>query len=251
MNLRLVFGAFVACLFVLCAAAAPARAANFEVSPVTLTLSAQMTSGLFTLTNRSPETLRFHVSAFAWDQSPTDDMVLTPTTEVVFFPAMVVLAPGEERKLRIGLQTKPGAIEKTYRVFVQELPPPTTEANPNAVRVLTKMGMPVFVTADGQKPVPALSELALQGNVVRVDLGNTGTAHCRAERIVVVAKKGPQTVHREEFKGWYVLPGKHHTYTVTLPAEACSAVTSVEVEAVTDKGTVKAQLPTARCEPPR
>lgn len=251
MTLRLLFAQLAALALALGALVGPARAANFEVSPVSLTLSASMSSGIFTLTNRSPETLRFHVSVYSWDQSPTDDMVITPTKDVVFFPAMVMLAPGEERKLRIGLKTKPGPVEKAYRVFVQELPPPATQADPNAVRVLTKMGLPVFVTGEGQAPKPALAGLAVQGDRVSVELTNTGTARYRAERIVVTAKAGAKVVHKEEHKGWYVLAGKRHTYTTSLPAEACAAVQSVEVEAVTDKGTVKASLPSVRCATPK
>src|SRR5262245_20832967 len=117
-------GLVLCCTALFCALPRAAHASEFDVSPVTLTLNGQMTSTMLTITNRGSEAVRFHVSAFAWDQRPDGEMVLNPTTDVVFFPAMLTLNPKEARNLRVGTNVKPGAVEKTYRIFVQELPPP-------------------------------------------------------------------------------------------------------------------------------
>ena len=77
------------------AGAAPAHAATFSVNPTQVYLSGRTTTSLLTLRNDSDEPLRFQLSVFAWDQRPDGEMLLAPTQDVVFFPAMLTLAPKE------------------------------------------------------------------------------------------------------------------------------------------------------------
>ena len=83
-------------------AASPARAANFDVSPTLLTLSNKAASATLVITNRTPELLRFHVTAFAWKQRADGEMILEPTKDIVFFPAMLSLNPKDSRQIRVG-----------------------------------------------------------------------------------------------------------------------------------------------------
>lgn len=235
----------------LCMGARPARASTFDISPISVTLSAKVPSAMLVVTNRGTEAVRFHVSAFAWDESPDGEMVLLPTSDIVFFPALLSLNAGEARKLRVGVNAAPGAGEKSYRIFVQELPPlaQKTDEPQNAVRVLTKMGVPVFVAGAGVKSVPALAGLQLQASALTFKVKNTGTAHFRPEKLVVTARDGSSVVHREEVAGWYVLPSHVRTYVVNLPKAACAALKSIEVELESEKGSAKATLADAHCAP--
>jgi fimbrial chaperone protein len=226
-----------------------AHASAFDVSPVTLTLTAQATSAMVTVTNRGTEPMRFHVSAFSWQQNGKGEMVLNPTNEVVFFPAMLTLNPKEARNLRIGVNVKPGATEKTYRVFVQELPPAVTSENPGVVRVLTKMGIPVFVQPSAPVAKPVLSALAVQGHQVSFKLTNAGNKHLRLQKLVVSATNNGKVLHAKEIDPWYVLAGGTHTYVVELPADVCKALKSVQVELESDSGAAKASLADAHCAP--
>src|SRR5262249_7800725 len=130
------------------ASALPAVAATFTINPIQVFLSDSAKSGLITLQNTSPGPLRFQLSVFAWAQATDGSMVLAPTRDVVFFPKLLTLAPGEERKIRVGASTPAAATEKTYRLFVEELPS-ADQANPatgtSQIRVLTRAGIPIFV----------------------------------------------------------------------------------------------------------
>ena len=134
----------------LCVIAGPlvrsASASSFNVNPTQIFLTGKATSALLTIRNDSDDTLRFQLSAFAWDQSATGELLLEPTTDVVFYPALLTLAPKEERKIRVGRTAPAGNVEKTYRIFVEELPAlDESGVNGAAVRMLTKMGVPIFV----------------------------------------------------------------------------------------------------------
>jgi fimbrial chaperone protein len=246
---RWLIGLVLTCIALFCISPGAAHASAFDVSPVTLTLTAQTTSAMLTVTNRGAEALRFHISAFTWDQKPDGEMVLNPTTDVVFFPAMLTLNPHEERNLRVATSVKPGTVEKTYRVFVQELPPPVTAENPGVVRVLTKMGIPIFVQPAAPTAKPVLSDLALRGQQVTFTLKNAGNKHLRLEKLVVTTSDGGKAVHSREIDPWYVLAGGTRSYVVELPADVCKGLRSVHVELASDNGAAKADLADARCAP--
>ena len=103
--------------------ASSARASGLNITPIQLRLSPQTTKAMLTLRNDGPETVRYQVSATSWNQTSRGVLQLAPTGEVLFFPALFTLKAGEERNVRVGVGTPFGLVEKTYRVFVEELPP--------------------------------------------------------------------------------------------------------------------------------
>src|SRR5713226_9619743 len=120
-------------------------ASAFKVTPVRVTFSAP-SSTLLTLRNESDQTLRFQVTSFAWSQDASGAVQLAPTEDIVFFPALLTLKPGEERKVRVAATVAAKDVERTYRIFFEELPPLERPENSGAqVRILTKMGIPIFV----------------------------------------------------------------------------------------------------------
>jgi fimbrial chaperone protein len=229
---------------------ARASASAFDVSPISLTLSDKVPSAMLAVKNHGTEALRFQVTGFAWDQKPNGDMVLNPTKDIVFFPAMLTLKPGEERNLRVGLNSPVAAVEKSYRIFVQELPPlQSSKSDATSIRVLTKMGIPIFVAPAGPKPAPALANLAIAGKSFSFDVKNGGNAHFRSEKITVTAKDASKISFTKEVDGWYVLAGGTRTYAVELPPEVCGGLKSVQIELRTEIGTIKAELANAHCGP--
>src|SRR5216684_4497892 len=88
----------------------------------------------------------FQVTSFAWSQDASGAVQLAPTEDIVFFPALLTLKPGEERKVRVAATVAAKDVERTYRIFFEELPPLERPQNLGAqVRILTKMGIPIFV----------------------------------------------------------------------------------------------------------
>src|SRR5688572_25193200 len=139
--------AVAAVLAAACAAGggSEAAAASFTVDPTQIYLSGRSSSVLLTLHNESKDTLRFQLSVFAWAQSASGEMRLEPTQDIVFFPSLLTLKPDETRRVRVGSTAAFEAREKTYRIFVEELPPVDRAGNRGGVRVLTKMGIPIFM----------------------------------------------------------------------------------------------------------
>jgi fimbrial chaperone protein len=223
---------------------------------VQVALSASTSSTLLTLTNESPDSLRFQVRVYAWNQTPSGEMELSPTDDIVLFPTLITLAPGKARKVRVGTATTFGADEKSYRVFFEELPPAdgtSVNAARSEVRILTKMGIPIFLQPAKPRSAGAIEGLALSGGHLRFVVRNDGNEHfvLRAVRIQGVGVAGDPVFDRN-LEGWYVLPGGTRAYDLAIPAEVCPQVTGVTVVSETQHDTFKARLesPSAGCETP-
>lgn len=224
---------------------APASAATFSVNPTQIALSARVASALLTLRNESDETLRFQLSAFNWTQGVSGEIQLEPTQDVIFFPALLTLAPKEERRIRIGTTATVGAQEKSYRIFVEELPPSDASRNGAAVRVLTKMGIPVFVRPTRETATATLADLGLRAGTLHFSVGNTGTVHVIPQKIRVrgVGARG-EAVFEREVAGWYILPGGRRDFDLPVPADECTRTASMQIEASFDAMSLKESLQT-------
>ncbi len=84
------------------------EASQFTVNPTRVELSGRATSALVAVRNDGPAPIRLQLKTHAWAQTPDGQMTLSPTDDVVVFPTMVTLAPGEERKIRVAVTAAVG-----------------------------------------------------------------------------------------------------------------------------------------------
>lgn len=253
---RLPDGARLVALLVGLAACQAGRlqAATFSVNPTQVFLSARAPSALVSLRNESREPLRFQLSVQGWDQRPDGEMTLTPTQDILFFPQLLTLAPGEERKVRLGLTSaaRPAAVERTYRLFVEELPSSEPENQGAGVRMLTRMSLPVFVQPASATAKASLADVGAGGGHVTFTARNVGTAHFVPEAITLegVGADG-HPVFTQSVNGWYILAGGTRRFDVAVPAGECARVAFVRVSLRVGATTVTERLetPSGSCRP--
>lgn len=223
-----------------------ARAAGLEVSPVQVELTQQEPNALVSLHNGGETAVRFQVTVQGWTQGLRGELELSPTHDVAFFPALLTLAPGERRNLRIGAQAPFGEVEKTYRLFVEELPPPPGAAQ-TGVRVLTRVGIPVYLEPrQGGLPRPAVTDLERDGRNVRFRLRNAGTVRVKPVLVRLVGRgEHGELVFEQAVGCWYVLAGGERLLEGEVPADRCGLVRRLAVEANLERGgTVEGALDT-------
>jgi fimbrial chaperone protein len=216
----------------LCHVATTGWAGNFQVNPTQVFLSAKTSSALLTLRNDSDDPLRFQLSIFAWNQSSQGEVLLKPTDDVVFFPSLVIVAPGDERKIRVGALTPTTSSEKTYRIFVEELPsmkPKVTETG-SQVRVLTRLGIPIFHQPDTRKIEGSVDEMALRNGQFSFRLKNTGNVHFVPQGIRVRGYGHGETLFERELEAWYILADGLKVYELDVPKYECAKISTVAVE---------------------
>ncbi|MFI5394785.1 MAG: molecular chaperone [Candidatus Binatia bacterium] len=219
--------------------ARPALGATFQVSPINLTLGPASPSTLLTITNQTTDVLRFQLSAFTWGQDDEGDPLLSDTEDIIFFPSLLSIPPGEQRNVRVGTAVPPAASEKTYRIFVEELPPmgaPEIKRSASVIRVLTRMGIPIFLQPGTIASGARITDMSVRDKSLSFVLRNTGNVHL----VPVVQVRGVNAAGKATFQretaGGYVLAGGQHTYTLELPVSERCATTGLVV-AVRSEGT--------------
>jgi fimbrial chaperone protein len=230
--------------------AGSAGAAAFNVKPTQVTLSAKTTSALLTLRNESGEALRFQLSVFTWSQTPAGEMQLAPTQDVVFFPSLLALAPGEERRIRVGSNVPGGPLERTYRIFVEELPPAVkakdaAKEGRTEVRVLTRMGIPIFVEPSAPNSGGRIEPKSLRSEKLAFEVKNTGNVHFQVRRARVLGLgAAKENLFERSVTGWYVLAGGSRVFEVQPPKGVCAKTKALAFEVQTDRATIQSQLDT-------
>lgn len=148
-------------LLALCLFASPAFAGTLSIAPPGGVYPQNEGAQIITLENQGDKPLSLQVRTFAWAQ-PGD--TLTPTKALIASPSMMTIAPGAKRVLRV-MRTKPTA--GSYRVLVNELPPPITA---KGVNVVMTYSLP-FVYEDPNASAPVLKGTWAAG---KLTLTNTG-----------------------------------------------------------------------------
>jgi fimbrial chaperone protein len=221
----------------------PAHAATFTVNPTQVFLARGAASALVSLRNESSETLRFELSVFAWSQTVSGEMKLEPTDDVVFFPSLLTLKPSEERRVRVGSVAASGSTERTYRLFVKELPPVEGAAG-GGVRVLTTMGIPIFVRPLKELASASLNGLHREDGQLKFAIVNTGTVHFVPQAIRVRGLHGEAELFDQAVDSWYVLAAGRREFAVQVPKDQCHRVTRLAVHVTFASETLEERLQT-------
>lgn len=218
----------------------PAAAGSFGVSPIRVDLDRNSRSAVVDVTNDDQRPLSFQVKLAEWTQDAAGQDQHVDSSELIFFPPLFTLRPGEKRIIRLG--TKPGAVpgerEKAYRLYIEELPPPAEPGGGAQLRIALRFALPVFVApAAPQKRLAMEHARALPGRV-EVRLANSGNQSQKLESIRL--RRGSEIVG--EIQGWYVLAGATRDYSVPVEASLCPLQGTLEVEAQ-NEGVVVARQP--------
>lgn len=191
--------------------------------------------------------MRYQVTVFAWKQSPQGEMQLDATQEVVFFPALLSLAPGEQRNLRVGTSAPFGELERSYRLFVEELPPAVKAPGRTQVRVLTRIGIPIFLEPASPVAKGAVSGLGLLGDRAVFTLKNAGNVRLRPTAVRLVARgAGGEILSERSLEAWYVLAGTARIFDAPIPKERCADVRTVSAEVSLERGSLRAEIAAPR-----
>ena len=220
-------------------AAGASTAGSFAVSPVRATLSSAQRVGSLVVRNSGAEPVVVQLEAFDWSQQDGQD-VYTATKEILATPPIFTIPPGGSQVVRVGLRRAPdGQRELTYRLYLQEVPP--AKPDTQGLRVVLRMGVPVFVTP-AVPAAPALRWRAARtaGNTLKLSLTNSGNAHIQVAKSRLTSADSSHPVATQEV-ATYVLPGQTREWLVK-PSTLPPAGAALRVFAQTDSGDMQAEV---------
>jgi len=220
--------------FALALLSPPTAAGQFGVSPIRVDLDRGAKSGAIAVTNdEDAEPLRAQLRLFEWTQGADGKDEYRESEDLVYFPRLMALGKGEQKLVRVGLRVPATAQEKTYRLFIEELPAPPAAGAPAGARVAitVRFGVPVFVKPAKEEVRGEIEKIELAKGVLRVGVRNGGNVHFTIKSVTAASGEA----FSKEAPGWYLLAGAAREHAIELPAEACAKLKRLDVTVKTDR----------------
>ena len=227
----------------------PSRAGEFSVNPIRLELGVSVKSGVIAVKNEDKQKLSFQLQAMEWTQSADGKDQYADTPDLLFFPKILSIEPGEEGLIRVGTKTPVVVTEKTYRLFIEELPDGSKRPEGSAaqINVLIRFGAPVFVTPPKPQDSLDIESFHLTKGVVTIAAKNTGNRHQLVQGVDLRGTDSAgQQVYALTLADRYLLAGTAKSYTTFITSEQCVKISSLVLEFKTDKVSASRKLDISR-----
>jgi len=227
----------VAVAVILWAAFLPALgwSGDWRVTPIRLELGRKAKSGVVTVTSDSTERLQLQLEAFEWTQDAEGKDRYEETGDLVFFPKMMIFENAGERILRAGIKGPATTREKTYRLFLEEIPGPR-KTGEVAVSIAIRFGVPIFVAPLKADPKGEVARVSMAKGRIETEVRNPGNVHFVIRALTVKGKNANgEEIFSRELSGWYLLAGASRIYSAEVPPEECPDLSAIDVEIATDR----------------
>jgi fimbrial chaperone protein len=205
----------------LLAAALPlaAMAGEIGVAPLRIELGPQTKSAVVTVSGKTGPGQFLQLSAMRWTQDAQGNDRYEETGDLVYLPKTIDLAKTGKQVVRVGVEKPVTEVEKSYRLFIRETPPPANAKGQKGaqIAVVVDFGLPVFVMPAKAAPKVEVQDAKVEKGVLTVKLANTGNVRVQLQSM------GAGKAGFQDFKPWYLLAGASRSYTAKLPSGACKS----------------------------
>ncbi len=221
-------------LLLICAAltilSGAAAAGPFEITPMRLELESGGDIGNVTVINTGDSAMNMQVKAMAWaqDQASGADQ-LSDTKELIFFPKIFKIPAKGKQVVRVGYQGKVEGNEKSFRLFVRELP--VDKPGVTGARFVVQISMPAFIYPKGaQKPVkPVLAGIEVKDGKLVLRAKNSQQRYYSLNKIDISGKAAGKEVYQSEVGGWYVLAGASRLFPLNISRKDCLKMDTIDL----------------------
>jgi fimbrial chaperone protein len=216
---------------------------EFSVTPIMLTFDGNTKSGVITINNDEDKKLQVQMKAFEWTQDEKGQDQYVESNAILFFPKIMEIEKKEQRILRAGITGPGGSKEKTYRLFIQEIPEAGQKSNETQIRVAIRFGVPIFVKPQREEIRGQIDKIALGEGKIQTVVRNTGNSHFVIQSILIKGsdREGKETFSKE-LSGWYLLAGSVRSYETPLTREVCRDTAQFHVKVKTTEFTLDDRL---------
>lgn len=227
------FGRAASCGLAFLLGSLSAQAGSFQVNPVRVALSADRPVASLTVSNSGEQPAVVQLQAQRWTQLAGED-AFTDTTEILATPPILTVPAGESRVIRVGMRQRPDpAIEASYRLFLQEVPPAPAPGF-QGLQVALRLSVPVFVAPAEAAPLALDWRATTHGEGLELGLANQGNTHVQVVSLELVRADGAPLVAARSVSD-YLLPGQARRWLMKTDTPVAPG-TRVRVNARTDAG---------------
>jgi fimbrial chaperone protein len=214
-----------------------AKAQSLAVLPVNVLLLPGQSATSLTVTNHGDKETSIQIRAYGWSQKGDDDQ-LAPSSEVVVSPPLASIAPGATQVVRLILRQAPQGREATYRILIDQIPPP---AEPGVVHVVLRLSIPIFAQPLTRATPDVQFHLEREGEQFFLVGVNDGLHHEAIRDIVLMTGDGRQ------FKAGsgaspYILSGVTRRWAIATQGSLLQAGEALRLTAHADAGAIERQV---------
>jgi len=228
-----------------------ASSGEFRVTPIRLEFDRGAKSGVITVLNEGDEKLHVQMRAFEWTQDTDGKDQYADTNDLIFFPRMMVLEKKEERIIRAGVKIPATTREKTYRLFIEEIPGPQKAEGVN-VAITIRFGVPIFAKPVKEDAKGEIEKIGLSKGALHAVVKNKGNVHFIINSIDIKGRNSKgEGIFSKELSGWYLLGGVSRLYSTPVPLEICKELSKLDIEVKTNRFNLNGKLDVheAMCTP--
>lgn len=202
-------------------------AANLAISPTSITLHPKKDTASLTFTNRDAKPVTLQLFLKTWHQDEVGKTLLSDSRDVVVFPKMLKIEPGQERPIRVGFRGQWPEIERSFRVFADELPQIDVEEGTTGVVFPVRLSIPLFVRDQAENVDPKIEIEAIQTHQgqLRIGIRNHARQHVAIIKILAqLSRANGQSLTELEDVGGRILAHGKVFFDIPLEAQTCRQV---------------------------
>lgn len=212
---------------------------QWSVSPISLEFDNRVKTNAVTVTNEGANKLHVQLKAYEWTQDSEGKDLYKETKDIIYFPRIMILGPKEKRIVRVGIKMPVTGVEKTYRLYMEEIPGPSVDEGVN-VAIAIRFRIPIFVKPVKEEMAGKIESISLSESNLHIGVKNSGNVHFKIESFIIKGAGSDQSeIFSRKLNGWYLLSGKSRNHTTSIPLEICSVMQDIQIEIKTDQLTLR------------
>ena len=235
--IRLVSVLIVPVLGVL-AAGRVALAQSLMVIPVNLQMAPEQKATTLTVVNRGDSETSIQIRVYAWNQQTGDDQ-LAPSDAVIVSPPISSIAPGASQVVRLILRQPPQGREATYRIVLDQIPPP---ASPGVVRVVLRMSIPIFAQSTSHSVSRVQFHIERKAGQAYLVALNEGGRHDTIRDVILKTEDGRKLTTNSNASP-YILAGATRRWLIAVQGAMPLPNDTLRLTAHADIGAIERQVP--------
>lgn len=214
-----------------------AGAQSLSVLPVNIFFMPGEKATSLTVTNSGTSTTAIQIRAYNWNQKDNDDQ-LTDSSAVLVSPPLVTIAPGAQQVIRLILRQSPQDREDTYRILLDQIPPP---AEPGVVHMVLRLSIPIFAKPAIRSSSDIRFHMERSAGQIYLVASNAGNLHEVIRDIVLTTSDG-RKLKADSGASPYILSGATRRWHINAPDSLPVTSEPLKVTAHAGAGEIEEQV---------